>query len=399
MALAAGVRAGGLPRITVTIVDRHIAFRFLWNFLVLFALLFVFAIAIDVILQLDRFMEAAEAAVGRGDYPGLPAALLAAVFNFHGPRIFQFYAYLLGLVSVAAMGFTLAQMHRHRELLALLAAGVSLPRMALPILAVGVGLNAIQVVNAELVVPRLAALLSREHSDILAPGVRSFPIPLTPDGEGRLVAAESFDPTAWRMTGLLVIERDERGSLLRRVVAESATWDPRFRSWRLENGRAIARAAGPDGAGLDPRAAELGGAASVVAEPVGSVETPLDPDAISVRRSAPYAQMLSVAQLRRLERSGGVDRGTVQRATWGRFATALANLVILVLAMPSFLLREPANLLRQAVSCSALAIAATLLVLVGLTIALPGVPTVVSVFAPVAILAPAALGRLLGVRT
>ena len=58
---------------------------------------------------------------------------VARIFlNFHGPRVFQFYSYLMGIVSIGAMGFTLAQMHQHKELVAIMASGVSLFRVAVP---------------------------------------------------------------------------------------------------------------------------------------------------------------------------------------------------------------------------------------------------------------------------
>ena len=53
---------------TVRILDRTIIGRFLWNFGVLFALLFLFAASIDVILQLEKFLRAAAAAAEQGRY-------------------------------------------------------------------------------------------------------------------------------------------------------------------------------------------------------------------------------------------------------------------------------------------------------------------------------------------
>ena len=41
------------------ILDRTIIGRFLWNFVVLFTLLFIFASSIDVILQMDKYLRAA----------------------------------------------------------------------------------------------------------------------------------------------------------------------------------------------------------------------------------------------------------------------------------------------------------------------------------------------------
>lgn len=373
------------------LIDRHITARFLANFAVLFALLFVFAVSIDVILQLDRFLEAAGEAVERGAFDSRAAALAVAVFNFHGPRVFQFYAYLLGLVTVAAMAFTLAQMHRHRELVALLAVGQSLFRVSRPIIVAALGLNALQLVNTELVLPRLASLLVREHGEILEAGLDRFAVPLSPDGNGNLMLARGFDPKTGSIEGLLAIERDARGGAVRRIAAERAQWDEAGGAWILEGGRATVR-----------RSTTLtmdDPATSVETEPIDRFVTNLDPAALTMRHSATYAQMLSVRELRAAEAAGGTDPRSIGRAMWGRAAGIVVNLLVLLLALPSFLLREPANLLRRSVQCAALSVIAMLGALVGIAIDLPGLPPAVGVFVPAAILAPLAIGRFLAVKT
>lgn len=377
------------------IIDRHIALRYLWNVAVVFTLLFVFAVTIDVIVQLDRFVEAADQSIVRGDHGSRLTALPSAIFDFHGPRLFQFYAYLLGLVTVAAMGFTLAQMHRSRELVALMTAGMSLQRVARPLLATTLLLNLGQLLNSEVVLPRLAPLLVREHGEILESGIRSFPVPLTRDGRGTLLLASSFDPRSERLEGLLALERNERGSAVRRVTADGATWNPQRKAWMLENGVAMRAAS---------QARPVPGADSVAdarlaKTPLEELPSDLDPRSITIRRSATFAQMLSMAQLREVAQAGVVDPTLVARAWWGRFAGIAANLVVFLLALPSFLLREPANLLLHSVECAAVSVGAFLLVLVGITVTLPGVAVGFSIFIPQMLLLPLALGRFSAVRT
>src|SRR5204863_1172282 len=121
----------------LNLIDRHIIARFFWNFAVLFLLLFVFAVSIDIITNLDHFVDKARAMAGQqAGFFSMAKAILWLVFDFEGPRLFQFYAYLHGLVAIGAMGFTLAQMHRHRELVAVMASGVSLQRVAMPFIIV-----------------------------------------------------------------------------------------------------------------------------------------------------------------------------------------------------------------------------------------------------------------------
>ena len=40
------------------LLDRYILFRFLTNFMLLYVLLFVFAVSIDMVMALDRFVDA-----------------------------------------------------------------------------------------------------------------------------------------------------------------------------------------------------------------------------------------------------------------------------------------------------------------------------------------------------
>ena len=45
------------------ILDRTIVFRFAWNFMLLFTLLFVFAALVDVTLQLEQYLKVAAQSV------------------------------------------------------------------------------------------------------------------------------------------------------------------------------------------------------------------------------------------------------------------------------------------------------------------------------------------------
>ena len=88
------------------LIDRTIALRFLGNFITLFCMLFIFAVSIDVVLQFDSFVGAARTAVEAERFGSVFLATIAAILDFHGPRVFQFFAFMVGLVSVGAAGFS-----------------------------------------------------------------------------------------------------------------------------------------------------------------------------------------------------------------------------------------------------------------------------------------------------
>jgi lipopolysaccharide export LptBFGC system permease protein LptF len=376
------------------ILDRFVAARFLANFAFVFAVMFLFAVSIDTILELDEYTDAAQAAIDAGRFGSLWTALPAAILDFHAPRVFQFYAYMVGLCSVASAGFTLVQMSRTRELVAMLAAGISLWRVALVIGAAAVGLNLLQLVSGEIVLPRLAPLLVREHSSILRPTVESFSVKLVEDKSGRLVLAQRFDPATETISNLVVLERDANGGAVRRIEAPKATWNAERIGWDLENGFAAGRSApGPGGAAA-------GTAARIdEREPIDFVATDISPRSILARRFRGFAQLLSAPQIAELAREGGIDDTGAARLVGQRFAGALVNLLMLAICLPFFLVREPRKMLQPSVICAATAVPGLLGSLFVMSVAIPGIPPMVGVFLPVALLLPIAAGRIGALRT
>ncbi len=374
------------------LLDRTIFRRFLGSFLLLFAVFFVLAVSLDVILQVDEFVDAAKAAVEAGRFESLAAGLVAAVFNFHGPRIFQFFGFMVGLVSVAAMGFTLSSMVKHRELVAIMSAGVGLVRVGLVMVAGAFVLNLVALANSEFVVPRLAPLLMRQHDAILAGGVREFEVPLTVDGSNALLRARAFDPETAELTDVLVLRRDEMGRATERLVASAAVWDEPASAWRLEGGMAT-RIRVP---GEAPDAAER---VVRTSEAVSEFASDLSPKSLLVRQSSQYAQMLSLGEMAELRRGSGPEADVLSRAYYGRFAVIAVNLLVLVIALPCFLLREPRALLGQSARAAAIAVPGILGSIAVMSVEVPGLPPALSTFLPAALLLPVAVGRVVWLRT
>ena len=363
------------------LIDRSIALRFLGNFVTLFCILYVFLVSIDVVLQFDSFVGAARAAVDEGRFGSIPFATVAAIFDFHGPRVFQFFAYMVGLVSVAAAGFTLSHMQRSRELVALLASGFPLQRVALSILVAALGLNALQVVNQELVIPGLAKVLLREHGQILSTDRGNFMVPLTRDIHDNLLYAAELDPETDEATELLVLVRDQQGTAVSRIFAPTARWDDAGARWLLEGGAMVERTE------MDQGVVEL-------SQPVASYQTDLSPRSLSVRRYRQHAQMLSTVQIAGLRAEGGDATSGLARIVWSRVGTIGINMLILVIVLPAFLRRLPAPLLIQSVQCATIGVPLLLASVVVMMMPVTGVSPAVMALLPAAILMPFAFWRL-----
>ena len=91
----------------MTRIDRHIAIRMLGNFVLLFLLLYLFAVVIDVMLNLDAFSDAASKSLP-DDVGGLRKVYTTTmlVLGYQLPQLFQFYAWLWGILVIGATAFT-----------------------------------------------------------------------------------------------------------------------------------------------------------------------------------------------------------------------------------------------------------------------------------------------------
>ena len=363
----------------MSLLDRYILVRFLVNFIILFALLFIFAIAIDLIVNLDKFIESAREIHGEdAGFMTVSGTLFALAVDFEGPRLFQFYAYLHGLVAVGAMGFTLSQMHRYRELVAILASGVSLHRVAMPFIIAVFGLALLQLLNQELLLPRVAPLLLRDYRDIGRRGLEKFSVDFTVDGAGNLLHATSFDPQLQRLENPTFFERDERGRTSRRITATAATWSEADKAWQLADGVVMRPTADVQDRQTNPAQAEQ----------LALYPSSLTPQSLLVRHYSHFAAMLSMGQISQmLDTPLVTDRDALLRNYYSRFSGVLVTLLVLGASLPCFLLREPANMLRQAMMCSAVAIPATVGASLGMLVEMPRIPPAVGVFLPVIVLA------------
>ena len=377
------------------ILTRFILLRFLGNFFLLFSLLFIFAISIDILIQWETFVSSAEKIESAKSGVEQSASILAVaklILSFHGPRVFQFYQYMMPLVALGAMGFTASAMLRAREFVAIMAVGISLRRAVFPMI-MGMGiLCLLQVANQELILPRLAARLLLEHGDMVRGTVRTWGIGLAADSQGCLIHAESFDPATETLNGLYAVERTKEGAVVRRIEAPRAKWSSQKRAWMLENGRA--------GVPTGPADVPTGERSPVfLDQPIESFQTDLDPDTLRLRQNLLYAHMLSLAEIADLARNSAFAPTALRRFTTGRFASLLVGLLVLAISIPFFALREPSPILKQAVSCAALSLPILLTAMIVIALPLPSLPPTVGVILPVVVLLPIAVWRIVTMKT
>lgn len=380
----------------MAILDRYILKHFLINFLILFSVLFLFTCMVQLFINLERFVEAADLIEGSEPYSNFDKliTILWLVFDFYTPQLSQFFTYLAGFVTVGAMGFTLVQLHRNRELTALLAAGISLHRIVMPIIVAGLILSMLQFANRELIMPILGPNLLRDYGQLGQHEMKGFPVQMARDGQGHLFYAYRYYPDEQMMERVVIWKQAEAGNIVWRITADSATWEND--GWTLKNGelnQMKLKNSLTNMSTVNPSETDT--------QTITHFASDLDPTTVLLRRYGEYRQMLNLKQIGELiENPGGYEVGDLIRIQYGRFAQVLINILTLVIALPFFMLREPKNLVVQTVICSALGLIAQISGALGVAVGFPGVPAAASAFIiPLLILLPLAVALMSTVET
>ncbi len=374
----------------MNLLDRYIARLFLTNIIALFVILFSFIVVIDASLNIDEFYRlAGRLGIPEGsEEPGFIRRVLVTIVliaDFWWPKLLQLHNFLLGLIMVGAMGFTFSQMTRNREFVAMMAAGVSLRRVLRPVIIVAITLISLQVVNQEIILPKIAPLLVRDHNSAGDHKLGVASVPLTLDGMGRLFRAASFDADTDTIEGVYIIERDDDGRASRVITADSATYHDG--AWEFTNGQS-----------------QLRGASTIAPPtPIDRLESSLDPNELRINRYESYSQAMSFSQASQmLKRETLVDpekRARYQRIQWGRFSMMISGLLSLMIATPFYLTREPRNMVIQSLKCAPVAIIAIVGGVLGASATIPGIPAAIGVFIPVMILSVVAVAQTSSLKT
>jgi lipopolysaccharide export LptBFGC system permease protein LptF len=319
------------------ILDRYLVKSLLVNYVIALAVMMSLYTVLDLFFNIDEFTEA-DATSG---------AVLKAIANYYGAHVFLYFSQLSGVITLFACMVTLARMRRANELTAILASGVSLYRVAAPIVAFGLVMSVLWYVDTEILVPKVAHRLARDHDDALGDKARG--LWFVNDGQYDLLSAIEFVPVEREMRQMLVLHRDANGGILKVTEADLAVWEdipehPRGGVWRLSRGIERQWRSVP---------VEIGASEELVETPVGAYESELDPEAIEMRQARQWIKHSSSRQLDKIMKREPTMAGRVQHVKHSRFATPLVHLLLLFLGLPFFLSREPANILNDAGNCVA----------------------------------------------
>ncbi|MCB9851165.1 MAG: LptF/LptG family permease [Phycisphaerales bacterium] len=310
----------------MTTLDRYILRGLIVNYLIAICVMISLYVVLDLFFNMDEFAEQ------KGE-------MLVSMMSFYGNRIFLYFAQLSGVITMFACLTTLARMRRQNELTAVLASGVSLYRLAAPVIAFALLTSVLWYVDSEVVIPRVAHKLARRHDDAL--GQRTVRVRFLRDRDNNLLSADQYQPSEGVLKRLAVVRRGPDGDLESILEAERGTWEQLPGGgghWKLERGVERRRQLSVPG--------EAEGSELADRRLVDYYETDLDPQTIEVRQSSQWMRYLSRKRL--VELSETLEGGARQRADqyrYARFTTPLINVLMLLLGLPFILDRLPGSLL------------------------------------------------------
>ncbi len=321
----------------LSLIDRYVLRGLLANYMIALGTMLSLYVVLDMFVNMDEFTE-----------EGYPVpTVVRNVVSYYWPNLFLYFAQLSGVITLFAAMATISRMRKLNELTAVLASGVSLYRIAAPVLVFGIVTTGLLVVDTEWLIPAVAHKLARDHDD--ADGRRAYEVLFLPDRNGGLLSAGQFHPTRGDLRRLLVITRDEDGVVIATLEADHATWEPPDLlrpqgRWRLERSRLTTRTGTEGTSPLGPRGEQT------VSYPT-HYESDLSPEAILLRQSEGWINFLSLKELGTLEERADTNLATVIQTKHARRTAPIVSLVLLLLGLPFFLARSPGTVLSDTGKC------------------------------------------------
>lgn len=341
------------------IFDRYIIGSFLRNYLLSFIVLVGLYIALDMIFNFDELTRGAMPQGGSAQQTGASLmqvfGIIANIADYYFYQMFAFFVQLSGVIPVTAAAFTLMRMMRFNEMTAMLAAGVPMLRIAAPVIAIGAVMSGLVAIDEELIIPNIAHKLVRQHGEAGQARGAAFPVSGLEDSAGSLLFAGRYTPAGYDRTGALappmmqevdILEFNKDRQPIAATQAREAVYDSKAGAWKLNGGwRQTA---------MRPRDT------IAKATPATEWKTDLGPNEIALYRKSSFVEFLSLSQINSLlEHPRNYGTEPLLRVRHWRLVQPIANVLLLMLAIPCILTREP-NAMKAAATKTVLVTGACL---------------------------------------
>ena len=300
-------------------LDKYIAKNFLIGYVIAFSVLLGLRIIIDLFVNIDEFAEHS----GLGFF-----AVAKNILTFYALQSTLYFRDFSGMITVVAAVFSLGKMVKSNELVAVMASGVSLKRVIVPIVTLAFILMGISIINQELIIPPLAPQIVRSHDDI--PGEESYRVDFINDANNALFNAPKFEVKTATIYDLTILPREKIPNTLRwtvkgRISAKRAVYNEDKVGWDLVAGQYTQK--------NPPKSPE----------PIAFFKSDLTPKELPIRYRANYKTLLSSAQLSVLVTHSTKikDRAQLYSQKHYRVTDPIINLTMLLVSLPILICRDP----------------------------------------------------------
>ncbi|MCF7974221.1 MAG: LptF/LptG family permease [Phycisphaerae bacterium] len=303
------------------ILDRYIAKNFLIGYAIAFCVLIGLRVVIDLFIGLDEFVE-------NLDTEGV-VNVLKYVGIYYAMQLSLYFKDFASMITVVAAAFSLGRFIRNNELIAIMASGISLKRVAVPILFLSIFFAGLLVIDQEVIIPRISHRLVQSKDDI--PGQEQYDVWMIPDGNGSLFYSSAFDVNSASLKSPCIITREQISPRLwkvtGRISADKAVYNYDTMQWDLINGRLVL-----------PNNMEG-------FQPLPSYKSPnLEPINIPVMAKAEHTSMLSFKQLNALTMQNPRDVAQLYSQKNFRITEPIINFITLMVSLPVLICRDPRSM-------------------------------------------------------
>jgi lipopolysaccharide export system permease protein len=368
------------PHLPIKTIDRYLLGGFTYSYVVSVVIMISMYIILDLFANIDDFTSGEESVV----------KIIGTIIQFYSYHGFLYFSQVAGMITLVAASFTLARMQKTNELAAMLAGGISMYRVALPIIMAGFFFNLLWVGNQEIIIPRIADKLVLGHDEVS--GKRSFSLLFLRDKNNTLLSAMMYDPKKQSMEQMIAMECDENGQIIAKVSADLATWDESTGVWKLERGIRYARSI---------KEAEFVVSAKMGRQPVDVYQSDWKPNDLLLRQASNWTWYMSTGQLNELLKKPYLvpNKNEILSARHVRFTQWIMNMLLLVLGLPFFLNREPKTVLASVGLCLLVAISCFLVTFISQSLAASTSHPALAVWLPIMIFGPLAAILMENVKT
>lgn len=199
------------------ILDKYVVRNFLFTAVICFFVLMSLRVIVDMFFNMDEFAEKTQRLVvtevdGKSvesieEYEPAFGEILENIGTYYSYQSLIYLSELGGVIIVAAAAFSLARMNHTNELTAMLASGISMHRVVLPIIICAMLLGGAVIADQELFIPHVAHKLVRRPDEIGS--TENFPVSLRTDGTGAAWYSPRFRSVTGTMEQPWIIIRDK----------------------------------------------------------------------------------------------------------------------------------------------------------------------------------------------